>query len=635
MNIAVLLGGVGFDSQKRTINGILDHALPEGNNVYIFTCDGWNYVERFKYEEGEYNIFRLPDFTQYDGVIMNSDTIHDLKVTENIVDRIKKAKVPCVSLNQRGEGDVCVSMENKTGIQAIVEHLVCEHDARTIAFVSGPLDNHDAEQRLAAYKETMEQHGLQYQEENIFYGDYTYQSGMTAVEQYLNPGRQMPDAIMAANDEMAIGVILTLEDAGYRVPEDIIITGYDNSSIAQINHPRLTTVRRGEYAAGEMAYKKLKQMICGETNVSDGTVYGRAIFSQSCGCDRKHNYTHAELQKMYVKKSVGTDKYMEMLKASAAEFTGLETFDDFMECAQRYIRQINPEYFYLCMCGSIENYYAELDRMAEGRDRGRDASVYKDDIRIPLAYERGKFTSYGEFHKKELLPPQCKEGKKGNFYLVMPLHHQDYCFGYCVVGNYERVLKDRYFQHFLLSLDNALETVRKQDTMKAVLARMNHVWIYDELTGVYNRAGFRKYAVGLLEEAVKRNVPVSVLFIDIDGLKKINDTYGHEEGDIYIRETAHLLEKACRRGELLTRYGGDEFVILLIDYAEEDIKEYISRIHEDIEKYNRLSMKEYRMDASIGYCVETDAANINLEKIIEIADQNMYAVKKAKKASRK
>ena len=121
----------------------------------------------------------------------------------------------------------------------------------------------------------------------------------------------------------------------------------------------------------------------------------------------------------------------------------------------------------------------------------------------------------------------------------------------------------------------------------------------------------------------------------INGLKKINDTYGHEEGDIYIRETAHLLEKACRRGELLTRYGGDEFVILLIDYAEEDIKEYISRIHEDIEKYNRLSMKEYRMDASIGYHVETDAAHINLEKIIEIADQNMYAVKKAKKASRK
>lgn len=634
MNIAVLLGGVGFDSQKRTINGILDHALPEGDNVYIFTCDGWNYVERFKYEEGEYNIFQLPDFTQYDGVIINSDTIHDLKVTENIVDRMKEAKVPCISLNQKGEGDVCVSMENETGIHAIVEHLVCEHNMRTIFFVSGPLDNHDAEQRLAAYKAALGRHGLQYREENIFYGDYTYQSGADAVEGYLHSSRPKPDAIMAANDEMAIGVILALEEAGYRVPEDIIVTGYDNSSIAQINHPRLTTVRRGEYAAGEMAYKKLKQMILGDTNIADGKVYGKAIFSQSCGCDKKQNYTHAELQKMYVKKSVSTDKYMEMLKASAAEFTGLETFDDFMECTQRYIRQINPEYFYLCMCGSIENYYAELDRMAEGRGRGRDASVYKDDIRVPLAYEKGKFTSYGEFHKKELLPPQCKEGKNGNFYLVMPLHHQDYCFGYCVVGNYERVLKDRYFQHFLLSLDNALETVRKQDTMKAVLARMNRVWIYDELTGVYNRAGFRKYAVGLLEEAAKRNIPVGVLFVDIDGLKKINDTYGHEEGDIYIREMAHILEKTCRRGELLTRYGGDEFVILLNGYAEEDIKEYIRKIHEDIEHYNHISAKEYRMDASIGYYVETDAAHIDLEKIIEIADRNMYAVKKAKKASR-
>ena len=56
MNIAVLLGAVGFDSQKRTINGILDNALPEGTNVYIFTCDGWNYESRFKYENGAFKI---------------------------------------------------------------------------------------------------------------------------------------------------------------------------------------------------------------------------------------------------------------------------------------------------------------------------------------------------------------------------------------------------------------------------------------------------------------------------------------------------------------------------------------------------------------------------------------------------
>ena len=144
MEIAVLLGGVGFDSQKRTISGILDHALPEGDNVYIFTCDGWNYVSRFRYEEGEYNIYQLPDFAQYDGVIINSDTIHDLNVAEDLIRRIQQAGIPCVSLNKKWADSVCVEMENETGIHAIVDHLTEEHGVRTIYFVSGPLDNEDA-----------------------------------------------------------------------------------------------------------------------------------------------------------------------------------------------------------------------------------------------------------------------------------------------------------------------------------------------------------------------------------------------------------------------------------------------------------------------------------------------------------
>ncbi len=633
MNIAVLLGGVGYDSQKRTISGILEHALPEGDNVYIFTCDAWNYEARLKYEEGEYNIYQLPDFTQYDGVIINSDTIHDLKIAENLIDRIKREKIPCISLNKKWESAVCVKLENEIGIHAIVKHLIEAHGARKIYFVSGPLRNEDAGERLEAYKDAMRQYGLEWKEEDIFYGDYTYQSGIEAAERYLQSDKPMPDAIMAANDEMAIGLVLTLEEAGYRVPEDILVTGYDNSAVAQINHPRLTTVRRGEYTAGEMAYKKLKQMIC-KHDVADEVVCGKAIFSQSCGCEKKHNYSHAELQRMYVKKSVEIDEHLEILKSSAAEFTGVETFDDFMECAQRYIRQINPEYFYLCMCGSIENYYAELDRMAAGEERGRDASVYKDDIRVPIAYEKGKFNSYGEFHRKELLPPQCKEGKKGNYYLVMPMHHQEYCFGYCIVGNYERVLQDRFLLHFLLNLDNALETVRRQDTMKAVLARMSHVWIYDELTGVYNRAGFREYAVNLMKDAVKRKVPIGVLFVDIDDLKKVNDTYGHEEGDAYIKAIAHSLEQNCSNNELLARYGGDEFVILLSGYSEVDVQEYIHKVHKAIHSYNSHSGRGYRMDASIGYYVETDLSNMNLDRIIELADSNMYAVKKTKKVFR-
>ena len=171
------------------------------------------------------------------------------------------------------------------------------------------------------------------------------------------------------------------------------------------------------------------------------------------------------------------------------------------------------------MCGSIENYFDELERMAEGKERERDETVYTEDIWVPLAYENGVFSSYDGFPKNELLPPSCKSGNQGDFYLVMPLHHQEYCFGYCVVGNYRPALEGRFFRHFILSLDNALETVRRQDTMNAMLGRLSKMWLYDELTGVNNRAGYNKFAPRILEEAQKKQLPIAVIFADMDGLK--------------------------------------------------------------------------------------------------------------------
>lgn len=631
MNIAVLLSGVGLESQNLTIDGILNSALRDGDNVYIFTCDGWRYESRFIYEKGEYNIYTLPDFAQYDGVIIGADTIHNQEVTEEIMSRIKEANVPCVSINMKLDGAIYVGLENRSGMSAIAEHLIEKHNARKIYYISGPMDNEDAKERLKIYQETMEKYHLEWNEQMIFYGDYTYKSGIRAVKKFMQEDMPMPDAIMAANDAMAVGALMALQEAGYQAPDDILVTGYDNTSIAQLNHPRLTTVRRGEYNAAEMAYKLLMQAIRKEAPPMEYTVCGKPIFSQSCGCDKKHSYTHAELQELYVKKNIEVSDNLEMLKCCAAEFTGLETFNDFAECVKEYIKLLSPEYFYLCMCGSIENYYDELERMAEGEERGRDASAYKDDIWIPIAYEQGQFNSYEGFHKKYLLSPACHKGEKGSFYLVMPLHHQEYCFGYCVIGNYRPGVESRFLRHFIMSLDNALETVRRQDTMNAMLGRLSKMWLYDELTGVNNRAGFHRFSPRILEEAKKRKLSIAAVFADMDGLKKVNDLYGHEEGDIYIKTMADILEHNRHHGELLTRYGGDEFVIIMNGCSEEDIQEYIHNIQEDIQHYNVRYAKAYKLDASIGYYIELNAENINLESLVELADQNMYQIKREKK----
>ena len=135
MRIAVLVGNIGFDSQKRTINGILDKALLDQTNVCVFICDGGHDEERSEYGDGEYNIFTLPDFTKYDGVILSSDTIHNPEMVEHIVNKIREANVPCVDLSANNPEFMHVEMENTVGITEITQHLITQHHAGNIYFI--------------------------------------------------------------------------------------------------------------------------------------------------------------------------------------------------------------------------------------------------------------------------------------------------------------------------------------------------------------------------------------------------------------------------------------------------------------------------------------------------------------------
>ena len=632
MKIAVLIGGTGFYIQKRFINGVLDAAQADGTDVYIFTCDAWGYGTRYKYEKGEYNIYNLPDFKQYDGIIIDTVTIHDLETVDSLKRRIEESGVPCVSLNDKFEGAINVTVENSGGTRAIAEHLINEHNVGSIYYIAGPLDNPDAQERLEVYKSVMHKHKLHWQEDYIYNGDYTYRGGVQAVEHFLKMDRPLPEAIMAANDRMALGAIQKLTDEGFHVPDDVIVTGYDDTDMAMLSNPRLTSVKKGMYPAAEMAYQKLKQVWQKEP-VEDGTIYAEPVFSESCGCAKRNYSSHAQVQELYVSKQIELDYSQTLLKNSSAEFTGLERFRDLMVTLRKYIRLINPEYFYLCINGHIQAYINELDRIEAGYSWERDTSTYLDKVTIPFAYERGKITQYDAFDTNLLLPPDREKPSGAQYYVVLPLHYEDFCFGYCVTGNFKPVLERPLFQNFIMNLCNAMEYVRKQEAMKVMMERMNRKWRYDELTGLYNRAGFNDQIMKVLEKAESKNASVSMFFADMDSLKKINDSLGHEAGDASIKAMAKVLEENSPSGYLICRYGGDEFLVFATGMTEIETHGFKNQIQAAIADYNIAHSNKWTLDASIGYCFEQSVIDVDLYQMVELAEQDMYRNKRQKMGS--
>ena len=117
-----------------------------------------------------------------------------------------------------------------------------------------------------------------------------------------------------------------------------------------------------------------------------------------------------------------------------------------------------------------------------------------------------------------------------------------------------------------------------------------------------------------------------------DGLKEVNDVYGHDEGDALIKEVATILKENKRHGEIVIRYGGDEFVLLAAGYNDEEASACIDRIEAAMHRFNESGTKKYAIEASIGYCITTLETPDALNALIEDADHEMYKKKYVKKA---
>lgn len=630
MRIAVIVSGIRFDSQRKIIDGLMSRAKVDGTDVFIFSCDSWSFYAS-EYGRGETEIYNLPDFTQFDGCIIHGDTINNDKVVERVVYKVREAGIPCVSLLIKFDGMINLGMENANGINRITTHLIKEHGVKRPAFISGPRGNHDGEGRLKAFRETMADCGLDFDERYVFYGDYHPESGHEAVTYFWGIEGEKPDAIVAANDEMALGAYYELTQMGIKVPDDVKLTGYDYTFSGRNNYPRITSVKRPEKELGQKAYERLAMWIKTGHVVEDEALLCWPVFTESCGCKNEIKEDNKLFRKRVIENQLHTITFSEVAKSSSAEFTGVKSMKELYDRIRKYVALINPEEIYFCMCQ--EETSSEADVVAELSDEVREGNLteYREYSSIPLIYKNGKFSSFGEFETRDVLPMELLGEESGRMYTIVPLHHQERTFGYCVLGQSGLLMDSPWFNLFIMNINNALENVRKQEILNAMVERLNKLWIYDTLTGVHNRAGFFRIVPNIIREARERKQTIFALFLDLDGLKAVNDKYGHDEGDSYIKAMATVMNQVRRHGELLMRYGGDEFVVISRGYNDEMAQNYITAIEVGMENYNATSGHEYVLEASIGYRIIDSSEEFDIEELIEEADQEMYKVKKEKK----
>jgi DNA-binding LacI/PurR family transcriptional regulator/signal transduction histidine kinase len=275
------LGDVGYAAHVWP--GVAAVAEEQGAHLICFVGGALNALHEFDAQRTV--VYSLAGSENVDGLVVMSGSIGQFIGPGRLARFYKRYHpLPLVSVAMELEGIPSILVDNRAGMRESVTHLIDTHGARRIAFLRGPSTNTEAEERYQSFRETMETHGLTVDPDLVFSGNFLASAGMEAVYKLLSRGRRPPDAIVSANDEMAMGAISALRERGLRVPEDVRISGFDNLEEGWYASPPLTTIRQPLFEQGRRAAEILLDMLAGSQVPPRVILPTELVVRQSCGC---------------------------------------------------------------------------------------------------------------------------------------------------------------------------------------------------------------------------------------------------------------------------------------------------------------------------------------------------------------
>ena len=185
------------------------------------------------------------------------------------------------------------------------------------------------------------------------------------------------------------------------------------------------------------------------------------------------------------------------------------------------------------------------------------------------------------------------------------------------------------FYQAKMNISNALENTKTHQRQQNIISSLENKYIHDPMTGLFNRRGFYQRVQPLFEQCAKTNTPFVLVSADLNGLKTINDTYGHADGDIAISTVGQALAQESSASATCARFGGDEFVAAWAcnSSSSEEEAAFRKRIQNYLDEFNASSGKPYTISSSLGIVVAVPSEDITLDEFIKVTDEKMYEEK--------
>jgi DNA-binding LacI/PurR family transcriptional regulator/serine phosphatase RsbU (regulator of sigma subunit) len=276
--IALLVDTLNYAYQNELLLGVHEQCVQESLDLYCMLGGGILAAPNASF------IYDRVGAEDFDGLVLSTGTLMHGESDAELLEFLRRfGETPVVSVARAVPNVASVIIDNVSSIREITKHLIDVHGRKRIATVR--VNSREGEQRFEGYLAALSDCGITFDPALVVAGEFTWTSGVKAVHVLFDERKAVCDAIIGANDWIAMGALLTLTQRGIRVPEDVAVTGFDDVEDARFTNPPLTSIRQPVGELGIEAVRLLVELMHGKPVPSVNPVRTRLQFRQSCGCD--------------------------------------------------------------------------------------------------------------------------------------------------------------------------------------------------------------------------------------------------------------------------------------------------------------------------------------------------------------
>ena len=619
--IAVFTTGWGSEILSQFLKGMIHSLKDQRVDLFLFMCYP-TYIDTAPVKKGELNIFTLPDLNDFDGVVIFCSGLGFNEEIDKIIERANKANIPIILQGAKRDNVSYIGSDNYYATKVMCEHLYKEHDAKSIVFIAGSKDSLDSELRLKAVKDFLEENNASEKLLDVYYTKWENAAASRFINQYCEEKKALPDVFICANDGLAMQTCITLNDNGFKIPDDVLVTGYDYIDDGQIFDPSIASVDQCFTKMGEACGTLWLEITAG-TKISESVVIPcEFIPGESCNCYEHRNSDSVRRRfgrEAFSKRSTTT--YFDR-KLSIIDSTVLSclTFNEFMESLHKLLtldHNFEGDSFHVLL---EPNFGLSIyDTNIKLRKSG-----YSKNLEVLYSTEDGIAFDGREFASKDLVPNYDKDGKN-HLYVFLPLHEADDAYGYIIFRDCMDKVENHFLQTYQSRMSLVFDKFRHALSLDLINKRLIEVMRRDPLTNVNNRIAYEDKEKFLQAEINSESgSDFAIAMFDVNNLKLVNDSYGHDAGDEYLIRACRLICNVFKHSPVY-RIGGDEFVAVLTgsDYEKRD--NLADQLAESLSPYtNSLPLPDDFVSIACGISAYEKGKDLSITDIVKRADDQMY-----------